>query len=528
MSRFSLPLLLSLFVLLAVFAIAGCEADDDSTNETDDPINETDDDDDDDQSQPQLGRRENSYQVVVQPFYTGNPLARRVDVTTKFPCSLSGYVTHEAEPGAGPSYPRATARGTEHTLWFLGLLPDAAFQYRLYETDQPDRIVAAGEFTTPALPSWTPYFKEIEDSPLADRNTWFAVVMNAGRIVNRWLDIYNAVVIYDRQGRVRFLHNVPDPPDDNFYIMSGLTRLSNGDLAAVNQYRLVAVKPTGLEYDLFPIHINQPYYLPSHHQYYVRDHDSEYAFILFNLLGPGLKCDLTTPTDMALGDGVIIVDKSGEEIWRWTTFDHQDLIPPERMDRQSCYGHHYGMDTFDWTHGNGVIPFPGGDAILVSLRNVYMLVKVDLTDGDILWRMGWNTDFTWLGDEPESERWFSMQHDPQWLPNGHLLMFDNANLRYQYNKEEKWSRALELEVDEEAMTVRRVWEHRVPFSHARGMAERHENGNTLIFNGWQGHVVETTPDHQEIWKARFYMLQKPSSVVYQPAYWDYDAVMPDQ
>ncbi|MHA1569460.1 MAG: aryl-sulfate sulfotransferase [Alphaproteobacteria bacterium] len=529
MKRVFLILLLSVGCLLTMLWLLGCEHysesdnHDDNTSPVDDDATDDDTNEENDDTVDDDTFIENEYTVTVWPASDFNPLARKVTVETTLPCSLSGYVIHPDEPGYGPSYPAATPVGTSHELWFVGLLEQTTFTYRLYEVDAPATIVAQGEFTTPKLSPWAARMFRMETTPQADPSDWIAADVNTGLYEETEIILYNTLVIFDRQGRLRFYHEIWPTPEFPYVPISGLRTFNNGHMAFTNQQNLVAIEPSGEEYLFFPINISEPYRSKSHHLFHVDDYDAEMAYIMFNRFGPGVKCDLVTPTYRAIGDGVSIINKDGDELWRWTAFEHQDAIPPEAMNQFNCENHHFGEDTYDWTHGNSVIPVPGENAILISLRNVERLIKVAVPSGEVLWQMGPGLDFTWLGDEPEEDKWFLQQHDPQWLAEDRLLLFDNGNCRYDEDcNHGPWSRALELLVDEDAMTVEVLWEQKVPFSHARGNQVRHENGNTLIFNGWSGYLVEVTPDHQEIWKAEFPGIYRPAGVIYYPAMWTYE------
>src|SRR5690606_22856813 len=50
------------------------------------------------------------------------------------------------------------------------------------------------------------------------------------------------------------------------------------------------------------------------------------------------------------------------------------------------------------------------------------------------------------------------QHAPLVLPNGNLFVFDNG-INRQFGAADSYSRGVEYEIDDEAMTVRQVWEY---------------------------------------------------------------------
>jgi arylsulfate sulfotransferase len=54
--------------------------------------------------------------------------------------------------------------------------------------------------------------------------------------------------------------------------------------------------------------------------------------------------------------------------------------------------------------------------------------------------------------------WCWMQHAPQLLDNGNLMLFDNGNYR-NFKDDPRYTRAVEYKIDEENMTVQQVWEY---------------------------------------------------------------------
>jgi hypothetical protein len=105
--------------------------------------------------------------------------------------------------------------------------------------------------------------------------------------------------------------------------------------------------------------------------------------------------------------------------------------------------------------------------------------------------------------DPRTERavWartgdFRHQHDPHILSNGRLLLFDNVGLS------KTQSRILEID----PFTGSHLWSFTSAedepkfFSRTCGLAERLDNGNTLITESAAGRAVEITPDREVVWE----------------------------
>src|SRR3546814_965446 len=120
--------------------------------------------------------------------------------------------------------------------------------------------------------------------------------------------------------------------------------------------------------------------------------------------------------------------------------------------------------------------------VLRSCRGIGTLAVIDLDSEEIVWaRRG-----DWAG-----------QHDPDILPNGNILLFDNLG------KLGPGGRSRILEIDPQ--TGAEVWRYEgsgeVFFeSDARASQERLPNGNTLITEAAGGRLFEVSPDGRIIWE----------------------------
>lgn len=127
-------------------------------------------------------------------------------------------------------------------------------------------------------------------------------------------------------------------------------------------------------------------------------------------------------------------------------------------------------------------PFAREGEILISMREPGVLALVDVQAAAFTWAMRG----PWIG-----------QHDPDFLANGHLLLFDNNG----WFGEGDRSRIIEFD----PLTGGIVWQYtgtaEAPFrSPIRGVQQRLENGNTLITDTQHGRLLEVTPDQRIVWE----------------------------
>lgn len=175
----------------------------------------------------------------------------------------------------------------------------------------------------------------------------------------------------------------------------------------------------------------------------------------------------------AVREGVIqeVDIATGRVLWEWHSIDHVGLeesvaAAPDKPE-----------EAFDYFHANSVDEAPDGD-LLVSARHTSALYKIDRQSGEVLWRMGGtHSDFPL---DPDLE--FAWQHDARWQPGGRISLLDN---RSNLDSTGPPSRALTLEVDETAETVRVVDEFENPDGQTSGSQANHQllsSGNSVV--GW--------------------------------------------
>ena len=160
--------------------------------------------------------------------------------------------------------------------------------------------------------------------------------------------------------------------------------------------------------------------------------------------------------------------------------DHQlDIpIPPDR----------------DFTHLNDVEPltpqmagafpqFAVGD-LLVSLRNLNLLFVMSPETGEIKWSM--------VGP-------YLRQHDPDFLANGHISVFDNRRDN-RSGRIRGGSRILELDpVTRHVTTLFGGRPDEFFYTGRMGADQQLPNGNLLITASEAGYVFEATPQRKVVW-----------------------------
>jgi hypothetical protein len=170
-----------------------------------------------------------------------------------------------------------------------------------------------------------------------------------------------------------------------------------------------------------------------------------------------------------LGDALVDLDENFNPVWTWSTFDWLD-VNRHPMEFTAAAG-------YDWTHCNCVQLAPDGNLVLSS-RHQNWVMKIDYEggngDGTILWRLGYQGDFTLVGSQTADTDWFFAQHFPNILFTAgdqitSLSVMDNGNDRCYAMPggcaatnpapPPPFTRAAIFKIDETAMTAQVAWQY---------------------------------------------------------------------
>lgn len=209
-----------------------------------------------------------------------------------------------------------------------------------------------------------------------------------------------------------------------------------------------------------------------------------------------------------VGDVVLEFAKDGTVIDQLSLYD---LLDPHRIGYGSLSGFwasHYPREdpeagSRDWSHANAIVFDPATDSVIVSLRHQDCLVKIHRGSRQVVWILGdpsgWRYPWRNLLLQPQGPlHWPYHQHGPELTPFGTLLMYDNGNYRAippepKRSAPANYSRAVEYVIDEDAQSVKQVWEYGGGprderfYSTFYGEADRlPQTGNVLITDG--GHI----------------------------------------
>lgn len=335
----------------------------------------------------------------------------------------------------------------------LGLLPDKMYEIDVLVT--ANRVTELGEtlsFTAGSLPAWLPAITPVG----TPAENGFLVLSHPG-----------GPVIIDNLGRVRWYVTAPDPTLISFmahpngeYTLFGL---SDADKVhrALNELGEVVRTLACV--------------------------DRETRFHDIRVLADGgfwILCQNPVVTDLSSrggGANVTVI---------WTVLQHVGADGSLEFEFNSA--DHFSLDDIDQdeiigatvvnlTHGNS-ITFDAIGNVLISWRSLDEATKVNVTTGDVIWRLGGNANqFTVFDDT----RAFERPHGLRVVGPGLIQLLDNGTVPP--------SRFVRYAVDEQTLTAVRVLEfisEEGSFTAVGGSTELVGSDGALVSFGRAGKVVE--------------------------------------
>jgi hypothetical protein len=199
-------------------------------------------------------------------------------------------------------------------------------------------------------------------------------------------------------------------------------------------------------------------------------------------------------------DSIIEVNRAGETVWKWHTFDHLDLNSCGRRECREIEAEKMSGKLKDWTHVNTltIIPenkwYDAGDKrfkpgnIIFLPRNFWTVYIIDRDTGKIVWEYG--------GDYKGG---LSGGHEASMIPKGfegagNILVLDNGAKVHE-------GESFILEINPTTKQLEWIYDVGKKFhTSTRGSVQRLANGNTLITEDNTGRVFEVTKDKEIVWE----------------------------
>lgn len=119
--------------------------------------------------------------------------------------------------------------------------------------------------------------------------------------------------------------------------------------------------------------------------------------------------------DTINGDGILVMDKKGKQIWKWSVFDSLDPFSDKSLLKTKK----------DWMHANSLNYDRDGNYI-ISFYNNGQIWKIDAKTGKVIWKFGKGGTI-----KMPANTGFSQAHAVHINAEGNLMFFDNGIEKHQ-------------------------------------------------------------------------------------------------
>ena len=416
--------------------------------------------------------------------------------------SRAGQVFVEYEnPRAGKFRTALSENGTKHRISVARLRAETTYSYAIGIQDASGaaRIAQRGEFRTGPLPD-----------DLARMHRRASGRSSQPLILTSYSDHFNDYIFFwDEAGEIVW-YQAHDPMEGyadrrDPVPVSAIEQKPNGNLIYINSWCCITeISPLGEV--VRQLMAGEEAGIP-HHDFVLLD-DGRVLYLshevtVFDDSASGGEAEAS-----ALADELRIWDpESGRVEQVWDSRDFWDIASADQWNIRRIH-----RSALCWTHINSVSLGPQGNFILSS-RHRQQVLSVAADFQTIEWQLG-GPGSGYRFPNP-NDRFYTQHHATQ-LPNGNILLFDNGHRR-PASEGGKYSRAIEIRLDDERRSAVKAWEHQTDpdiFAPLASGAARLGNGNTLISFGSREDadqplaVLEVDPQGNERFRAEALRLDR--------------------
>lgn len=381
----------------------------------------------------------------------------------------------------------------KHVLPILGLRPDRQYRFELSLRDSGGRVARVAQtwsLTTSKLPSHFPPLRTVVSRPgqMEPGVTIFNVFQWVDDVANEGLGY---IVAVDAAGNVVWFYQADHP-------ISDVKKLRNGNLLYMRQHR-VHPWTAAVEIDMLGNVVRGWYAgkriprgqgpkggirlnVDTLHHDVVETPEGTFLAITTDVrrlrafpTSETVKGSRLAPANV-VGDVIVEYQPNGKIINRWILFN---LLDTRRIgygslsrfwDSRLYQAYARSGGTRDWSHANSLQYLPDSKSMIVSARHQDAIFKIDGKTKKVSWILanpvGWRPYWRKLLLKPVGKvEWPYHQHAPKLTPAGTLLVYDNGNYRATPFEPKRpptrnYTRVVEYQVEEQAGTVRQIWEYR--------------------------------------------------------------------
>ena len=351
-------------------------------------------------------------EIKLNPHHH-NALQVQVDVLTDQNASVYAEYWPDSSETGEKYRSIVSPEGKSHSVVLYNLLPHKAYSYRIVTiSNGKQQESQVYHFQSQDLPPWLQdQFKSVSSVPqlLPKEFTTGYMLMNKR-------ETPGLVYLVDTKGRIRWYHMVDGTGFKVSHFTADTTIIS---ILGTND------EPTSYGSEIMELNLAGDTLLhlkkgmgdfpqQVHHEV-LKKNSNEIITLFVDKRIMDLTAVGGSKKDTVNGDGIMIMDRKGKELWQWSVFDVMNPFDDHQLLQHKK----------DWMHANS-LNFDKDSNLLISFYNNGQIWKIDAHTGKVLWKLGKGGTLSM----PQGAD-FSMAHSVHINPKGDLMFFDNGTDRHQ-------------------------------------------------------------------------------------------------
>lgn len=406
---------------------------------------------------------ESSIAIIIEKVEVANTAvsANTARIGIELNGSSDAYIRYWKEGETEVMISETSLNKKKHLISLFQLRENTPYRFEVIVSSEGQPQKSSDEpyqFTTASIPEWVKDFYNETDNQIKEDLPGYYIFSSGSSP--------GCIYILDREGRIVWYRTSPNSIK-SFRMSSNNTLLTLEDENSTSFGDGNVILETTLAGDtLLYLKKGQKGFDKTIHHDLAINHKGNLVLITNELKG-GLP-----------GDGLIELDKTGQKIWEWSTFDVQEEIDPNIVVQP-------------WINS---IFIDKDNNYILSLRALHQIWKVNSTTGKLMWKLGKGGN---VKIDPQSE--FLYQHFAYRNKDGDMMLFDNGSA------ERPFTRVLSFDLNEQTLEAKSRISIKLPenyYSPIMGSASLLPDHHLLATSATNGAIVKMDQSGRVIWKLK--------------------------
>ncbi|SEN40046.1 Arylsulfotransferase (ASST) [Mucilaginibacter gossypiicola] len=345
-------------------------------------------------------------------LYNNNELKIKLDVMTSKPVDL--YAEYWIEGKLPVKYrSTTTGNGTSYKLVLCNILPDTTYSYHIVTVDGGDTVVSKPHtFKSHQLPL---FLQEQFNAKVAAKATLPAQFNDGLMLINKRYAPGVAFLV-DAKGQIRWYHMIDRLGFKVINFTKDKTLLSIlGRNDEPTSYGSEILEINMLGDTLLHLTKGQGDFKQTIHHEILKNDKGQLVTIFVDKKIMDLTSVGGDKQDTVNGDGIMVMDKTGKQLYKWSVFDVMDPLKDPKILKTKK----------DWMHANSLNYDVDGN-YLMSFYNNGQIWKIDAHNGKVIYKFGKGGTIAMPADCN-----FTQAHAAHINKQGNLMFFDNGVEKHQ-------------------------------------------------------------------------------------------------